>query len=158
MSHIPKNILLVWIPALSAAAILSLSLGAFSQGSVYQTKDGAIRGYDPVAYFTLGKPVKGSARYTVDWHDATWCFSSQENLEAFKKDPDAFAPRYGGYCAYGIAEGDKVSSKPECWAIVDGKLYLNYNEHIQKKWERDIQGYIEQANGNWSKILPTERE
>jgi len=94
-------------------------------------------GYDTVAYFTMGKPVKGSPDFATEWKGATWQFSSAENLEKFKANPAAFAPQYGGYCAYGVAKGSLVKGEPEQWKIVDGKLYLNYSAGVQKTWAKD---------------------
>ncbi len=124
---------------------------AFAQ-EIFQTKAGAIKGYDPVAYFTESKPVKGNDIYTTDWHGATWYFSSQKNLEVFKSNPEKYAPAYGGYCAFGVASGYKVKIEPEAWAIVDGTLYLNYDLGVQKDWNADRAGFIEKANKNWSEL------
>ena len=110
-------------------------------------------GHDVVAYFTMGKPVKGSAEFATEWKGATWEFSSAENLEKFKANPEAFAPQYGGYCAYGVSQGGLVKGEPDLWKIVDGKLYLNFSEGVQKKWEKDIPGYIKAADGQWPSIL-----
>lgn len=110
-------------------------------------------GHDVVAYFTQGKPVKGSAEFATQWKGATWEFSSAENLEKFKADPAAFAPQYGGYCAYGVSKGALVKGEPDLWKIVDGKLYLNFSPGVQATWEKDIPGYISTANGQWPNIL-----
>jgi YHS domain-containing protein len=126
---------------------------AFARDRYYTgwlNKDAA-SGYDVVAYFTDSKPVKGSNEFTADWNGVTWKFSSAENLEKFKADPEAYAPQYGGYCAWAMARGDFASTNPEAWRIVDGKLYLNYDKSIQKKWEADIPGFIKSANGEWEK-------
>jgi YHS domain-containing protein len=110
-------------------------------------------GYDVVAYFTMGKPVKGSPDFATEWKGATWQFSSAENLEKFKANPAAFAPQYGGYCAYGVAKGSLVKGEPEQWKIVDGKLYLNYSAGVQKTWAKDVAGNIGKADGNWPDLL-----
>ena len=110
-------------------------------------------GYDTVAYFTMGKPVKGSPDFATEWKGATWQFSSAENLEKFKANPAAFAPQYGGYCAYGVAKGSLVKGEPEQWKIVDGKLYLNYSAGVQKTWAKDAAGNIGKADGNWPGLL-----
>ena len=113
----------------------------------------ALGGYDPVAYFTQGHPVEGSSSLTTEYEGATWRFAGQENLDRFLADPDAFAPRYGGYCAYAAAKGDAVSADPEIWRIVDGRLYLNYDQDVQKLWDKDVPGFIAEADGNWPGIL-----
>lgn len=110
-------------------------------------------GHDVVAYFTMGKPVKGSAEFATEWKGATWEFSSAENLEKFKASPEAYAPQYGGYCAYGVAKGSLVKGEPDQWKIVDGKLYLNYSAGVQKSWAKDISGNISTADKNWPKLL-----
>jgi hypothetical protein len=114
-------------------------------------KDGkvAIKGYDPVAYFAQGAAVKGSPKFAHEWMGAIWQFSSAANRDLFVKDPEVYAPQYGGYCAYGVSQGHTVSIDPEAWKIVDGKLYLNYSKSVQKTWLGNIPGYIDQANKNW---------
>ncbi len=113
----------------------------------------AVGGYDTVAYFSEGQPVKGSMDFTLDYKGATWRFSSQENLEAFEQDPDAFAPQYGGYCAWAMAMGNLAKGAPKVWTLHEGRLYLNISRGIQKKWEKDIPGFIEKADANWPGIL-----
>lgn len=120
-----------------------------AQSYIYATKDGAIKGYDPVAYFTDKKPVKGSKEFTYVWKGALWHFASQKNLDAFKENPEKYAPQYGGYCAYGLAKGKRYKIEPEAWDIVDGKLYLNYDLGVQRTWREDRENYIAQANKNW---------
>jgi hypothetical protein len=94
---------------------------------VYVKNNQAIGGYDPVAYFKESKPVKGQDQFTFVWKDATWKFSSAENLNDFKATPEKYAPQFGGYCAYGMSENHKAPTSPDAWTIVDEKLYLNYN-------------------------------
>ena len=113
----------------------------------------AVSGYDPVAYFTESKPVKGSSDFEYEWNGATWRFSSAANLEAFKATPEAYAPQYGGYCAWAVSQGYTASAEPERWKIVDGKLYLNYDAKVQSDWEKNIPGFIASADQNWPKIL-----
>jgi len=113
----------------------------------------AVGGYDPVAYFTEGRPVEGSGDHELEWNGATWRFSSAENLNRFKADPEAYAPQYGGYCAWAVSQGYTASTVPEAWRIVDGKLYLNYSKGVQGTWEQDIPGNIAKANANWPKVL-----
>jgi len=115
-------------------------------------KDGsgiAIKGYDPVAYFTESKPVKGSAAFTHQWMNSTWWFASAEDRDHFAKDPEKYAPQYGGYCAYGVSQNHTVSIDPEAWTIVDGKLYLNYSQGVKSTWSKQIPKYLEDANHNW---------
>jgi YHS domain-containing protein len=113
----------------------------------------AIRGADTVAYFTAGKYIAGKDEFTTEWQGATWKFSSQANLDLFKQDPESYAPQYGGYCAYGVAQNYLVKIEPENWSIVDNKLYLNYSNGVQKKWEKNIPGFIQEANQNFKALL-----
>lgn len=125
-------------------------LQAHAQKSeVYISKEAAINGYDAVAYFTDGKPIKGDTAYSFNWHNATWYFASYDHLEAFKRQPENYAPQFGGYCAYGISEGHKAPTQPDAWTIVDGKLYLNYNKDVQQVWKKDQTERIMKANSNW---------
>ena len=109
----------------------------------------AIDGYDPVAYFTDGKPVEGDADITLDWNGATWRFASAEHRDLFATEPEQYAPQFGGYCAWAVAQGKTAGIEPEAWTLVDGRLYLNYSKKIQKRWEEDVPGNIEKAEGNW---------
>ena len=113
----------------------------------------AIRGTDPVAYFTQGEPVAGNSEYTYTWNDATWQFASAENRDLFAANPDQYAPQYGGFCAWAVSQGYTASIDPNAWRIVGGKLYLNYSQGIQKRWERDIPGNIRKADANWPEVL-----
>ena len=109
----------------------------------------AIHGYDTVAYFTLGEAVEGDDEIVVIWQDEEWLFSSTENAKLFSENPEQYAPQYGGYCAYALSNNELVDVDPEAFAIVDGKLYLNYSHKIARRWKKDIENYIRQANINW---------
>ncbi len=113
----------------------------------------AVGGYDPVAYFTEQKPVKGDSKFVTSHAGVDWRFSSAENRDKFIAAPEKYAPQYGGYCAWAVAEGSTASADPELWKVVDGKLYLNYSASVQKKWELDIAGNIRKANQNWPTVL-----
>lgn len=138
-----------------ALLVLLLVPAAFAaEPEIYTGRNGlAVGGYDTVAYFQVGEPVKGSADFTLDYKGATWRFSSQENLVAFEADPQAFAPRYGGYCAWALAMGQLVKGNPKVWTLHEGALYLNVNRSTQKKWLKDIPGFIAKADGRWPGIL-----
>jgi YHS domain-containing protein len=112
----------------------------------------AIQGYDPVAYFKQAMPVSGRPEYSYKWKGAVWQFSSQMNLDDFKANPEKFAPQFGGYCAYGMAEGHKAPTSYDAWTILDGKLYLNYNKNVQGLWNMDRAGNIEKAVKNWPTV------
>ena len=135
------------------ALLLVLPLAIAGKPPVFSTSEGAIRGYDPVAYFTLGEPTRGSDEFTAEWQGATYHFASAENQARFKADPEAYAPQYGGYCAYAVSYGSTASTVPEAWKIVDGKLYLNYSKSVQKRWEKDVPGFISKADANWPGVL-----
>lgn len=113
----------------------------------------ALEGYDAVAYFEAGRPLKGSPEHASRYKDITWMFANAANKAAFDADPERFAPRYGGHCAWGTARGYAVRGDPLVWEIVDGRLYLNYNSAIQEKWQRDTAGFIATADRNWPQIL-----
>lgn len=121
--------------------------------AVFSADGAAIRGYDPVAYFTDGAPVKGKGEFSHEWQGVTWKFASAENRDAFASDPEKYAPQYGGYCAWAVKKGTTASIDPQAWKIVDGKLYLNYSLDVQKQWEGDIPGNIAEADKNWPDVL-----
>lgn len=123
------------------------------EAPVFSTEEGAIRGYDPVAYFTVGKPVRGKDQFTTKWQGATFKFSSAENLALFKAEPTAYAPQYGGYCAFAVSKGATAGTVPDAWSIVDGKLYLNYSLNVRNRWSKDVPGNIKAADRNWPAVL-----
>lgn len=127
------------------AAVDPVNTGLFSST--------AIKGYDPVAYFTDGEPVKGSKTYTAEHQGATWRFASAEHRDLFEADPERYASQYGGYCAWAVAQGSTAGIDPEAWKIVDGKLYLNYDEEVQRKWLADVEGHIAAADANWPELI-----
>ncbi len=141
--------------ALAAPALGLLAPRVARAGTppIYAEGGVAIDGTDPVAYFRDARPVAGDAAITHDWQGATWRFASAANRDAFAADPAAYAPQYGGYCAWAVAEGYTASTVPEAWRIVDGRLYLNYSRRIQRRWERDIPGHIAAADANWPGVL-----
>jgi YHS domain-containing protein len=128
-------------------------LVVFAQnGEVYTTKEGAIDGYDPVAFFKEQKPMKGNKEFVYDWNGAKWYFSSQANLNEFKANPEKYAPQYGGYCAYGTADGHKAPIKVHTWTVVNDKLYFNYNQDVKKLWNKNQKELILKADKNWPTV------
>jgi hypothetical protein len=126
---------------------------AHAQGSeIYAPGGKAIDGYDPVAYFTLSRPVKGVDSLSCKWKGAVWLFISRQDQKAFIASPEKYAPQYGGYCAYGTAQGHKASTEADEWTIVNGKLYLNYNGKVKATWAKDEQGFIQKADKEWPGI------
>lgn len=112
----------------------------------------AIKGYDPVAYFTEGRPIKGRSEFQYEWLGAKWYFASAANRDAFAKNSIKYAPQFGGYCAWAVSQGYTAGIDPDAWKIVDGKLYLNYSKSVQKMWEQDVPGNIRKGNENWPKL------
>ena len=136
------------------AGVLWMSGLAMVFAGEYFERDGlAIDGYDPVAYFTEQKPVKGSPEFHADFQSSTFQFASSANRDAFAADPGRYAPRYGGYCAYGMAKGYKAKVDPAAFTVVDGSLYLNYNDTVRSQWLSDIFGYIRKADANWPEAM-----
>jgi YHS domain-containing protein len=113
----------------------------------------AVSGYDPVAYFVSGRPVKGNSSFKVNYKGAEYLLANAENLAKFKANPAAYAPQYGGYCAWAVSQGYTASGDPNVWKIVGGKLYLNYSREVGSRWEKNIPGHIRSANANWPQIL-----
>lgn len=133
------------------ALMSNLSLKAQTSATFIESGK-AIRGYDPVAYFTQSKAVKGNDKLVYHWNNASWYFSSAENLELFKAHPEKYAPQYGGYCAYGLSNGYKAPTSADAWTIEKGKLYLNYNLKVREEWNKDRQQRIEKADRNWPEV------
>lgn len=140
--------------AIATPAVAALAPAAFAATPQVYAEDGiACDGSDVVAYFTQGEPVAGDAEITFDYMGATWRFSSTQNRDLFAADPAAYAPQYGGYCAYAVSQGYTASTVPQAWTIVDDKLYLNYSRRIRRRWERDIPGNIAAGDANWPNVL-----
>lgn len=119
---------------------------------IFKTKEGAINGYDPIAYFKEGKAVKGKKEFSTTWNGAQWLFSSEQNLTTFKSNPEKYAPQYGGYCAYGASEGHLSPTQPDAFTIVNDKLYLNYNKDVKVEWNKNQKERILKADENWPKL------
>lgn len=137
-----------------AGLALAMALGLLAPSAealdpVFSHRGKAIRGYDPVAYFTEGRPLEGSGDFTAEWMGATWRFASAANRDAFQADPARYAPQYGGYCAWAVSQGYTASIDPEAWRIVGDKLFLNYSKSVQRRWEKDTPGNIAKGDRNW---------
>ncbi len=141
--------------ALIVIGLLIVSFQCFAAEPPVFTGRGefAINGYDAVAYHKQQKPVKGNSEFTAQWNGAKWRFNSDENRSLFESDPERWAPRYGGYCAWAVANNYTAKTDPDAWSIVDDRLYLNYNRRIRKKWSKDIPGNIKRADANWPEVL-----
>lgn len=147
-----RRMLLSAAAAAPAAALFSRPAQA-AEPYLFSVDGVAIRGADPVAFFTEGAPVIGSPDHALMWEGATWHFASAENMEMFMADPRAYAPQYGGYCAFALSKGSLASSVPEAWTVHDGKLYLNYSVNVRQVWSEDIPGNIALADAQWPAIL-----
>jgi len=115
-----------------------------------------IQGYDPVAYFTDGKAVRGNEQNQTSYHAVTYYFASPEHKALFLAKPAMYEPQFGGFCAYGVSKGAKVSIDPEAFQIVDGRLLLQYSKGIQKTFAKDPEGYLKKADANWPLLLKKE--
>jgi YHS domain-containing protein len=143
-----KSAAVILLAASLATGVASLSAG--EEQAVNRDRNGlAIDGYDPVAYFTQGKPVQGVTEFEYSWNGTKYRFVSAANRDRFARDPEAFAPQYGGFCAYAVSRGYTADIDPAAWAVVDGKLYLNYSVRVQRTWEGDVPGNIKKADANW---------
>ena len=143
--------------ALAALAVpLAIPGAALADGGIFVGTRGekiAVSGYDPVSYFRgQGVPVKGSASFKLTWKGAEWRFATAANAAAFKANPAAYAPQYGGHCAWAIAQGYLAPGDPTQYDIVGGKLYLNFDKGTRAKWRKDTAGMIAKGGPNWAKI------
>jgi len=149
LNRIALGILLVLGVANTALAVDEVNV---STGDTMAGKPLALHGYDPVAYFTDGKPVIGDAKHTAVYNGAAYYFASADHKKAFEANPVKYAPAYGGYCAYGVSVGKKFDGSPQYWTVSDDKLYLNLNADISRKFAEDLGGNIKKAEKNWSTI------
>ncbi len=140
--------------ALLSLIITTTSVVLAGINPVNTDRQGAgLRGYDPVAYFTEGKPVRGDESYSAEWKGANWFFSSEQNRDLFAKDPEKYAPQYGGYCAYAVGNNYTADGDPTAWSIEKGKLYVNYNKDVRELWLKDKSNLIKKGDANWPKLL-----
>jgi len=123
--------------------------------AVNATNGIALKGYDPVAYFTTGKPTPGTTEFSSSWNGATYRFASATDLNLFTADPGKYAPQYGGYCAYAISINRIADIDPSEWAIVDHKLYLNNNTLSQALWSLNKHSRISSGDRNWAALPKT---
>lgn len=144
------------LPRLFLSALLSMIAGTALAGEYFEQDGVALRGYDPVAYFTDGKPTKGTGAHTYEYKGSKFQFATAANQRRFARDPAKYAPQFGGFCAFGTANGYKVSTQPDAFAVVDGKLYLNHNLKVLELWQADVPGYITQAQTNWPEVAKAE--
>jgi hypothetical protein len=160
MIYTRRRLMLVAVATAAAAFAAGADIqhqAAAQAGKAINTLNGpkgvAIKGYDPVAYFVAGKPMRGLEQHSVTHAGARWLFASAENKALFEHDPAKYVPAYGGYCAYGVAQGYLVKIEPDAWAIRNGKLYLNYDRGVQKQWNAAPDKYIADAEKKWPRLV-----
>ncbi|MBE9065863.1 YHS domain-containing protein [Leptolyngbya cf. ectocarpi LEGE 11479] len=112
----------------------------------------ALRGYDPVSYFTEAEPVKGQEAHSFTWNDATWHFATAENRDLFSNEPEKYAPANGGYCTFGIVLKKKFDGDPQVWSVIKSRLYVFLNEDVQQKFLQDSAGNLQKVSANWPVI------
>lgn len=151
----------MWL-GLAAAAVLGVAGGGIGVyalvtpadkllGPWNATDDGvAISGYDTVAYHTVGEAVVGQQSFAHNWQDATWLFSTPEHRDLFAEDPEAYAPQFGGFCSAAMTYGTAAKADPTVWAVVDGKLYLNYDDYAQELFYENLADNIAKAEDKWA--------
>lgn len=129
------------------------SIKYYASEPVFQTANGAIDGYDVVAYFTESKPVMGKPEFSDEWSGARWHFATAENLAAFRANPQRYAPQFGGYCAYAVGSGYTAKSDPQAWHIEDGKLYLNFDTSVREQWLPKRRELMAAGERNWPGVI-----
>lgn len=140
---------------LAAAAMMLPGTAWSAEDPIYtgSFSNVAAGGYDVTAYFTEAKPVKGKKAFRTEYKGADWYFASQENLDKFTGNPEMYAPQYGGYCAWAVAQGSTASGDPLQWTVHNDKLYLNYDKEVNERWSADKDRFIVDGDKNWPSVL-----
>jgi YHS domain-containing protein len=142
--------------AIGALGLAPLAAQAYDENSTaainIDAKGVGLKGHDPVSYFTAKAPAKGNAQFSASHAGVTYHFASAANRDAFNADPARYAPQFGGFCAMGVALGKKLDADPAAWHVADGKLYVNLNADVQKKWLADVPGHNAKAEKAWPGI------
>jgi hypothetical protein len=148
-----RRVALGLMAVLSMATVISLTgQSGGTATAVNATRGVALAGYDVLAYFEDGKAVKGSPAFAHTWQGVSWHFATAARQAKFAAAPETFAPRFGGFCAYGVSRGYAVDIDPQAWAVEGGKLYLNYSTSVQRTWNQDRAGYISKAEAQWPAV------
>ena len=146
----------IFLAAAALAAPVAVTAPAMADGGVFVGVEGsnvAVSGYDTVSYFQGdGVPVRGSSRFKVEHDGAVFHFASQANADMFASNPDAYAPQYGGHCAWAMSRGALAPGDATLYKIHNGKLYLNFNEQVQETWLGDVDGFIAKSDPAWTQI------
>ena len=145
------NKIFIFRPFLLLVIVLLGACTSIKTAPVYVQNDRALEGYDPVAYFVVGKALMGKEKTTYQYNGTTWFFNSEENKALFVRSPEKYSPQYGGYCAYAMSHGFTVSSDPQAFSVINDKLYLNYSKSVRAKWLKDSSGHIVSADKQWNK-------
>ena len=147
-------------PPVGATLGLLVVLAQSLSGQAINTdaQGNALYGYDVVAYQTLERATMGSPDFTLTHDGVVYQFASAEHRALFQEDPARYLPAYGGYCAYGVANGYKVKVDPDAFTVVEGRLYINYSQSIKKRWLKDPAGYVERADRNWTTLVDAPRK
>lgn len=142
-----------WLVGVFLVMVSSVS---FAQAPIYTGffSNKALNGYDTVAYFTEHQAVKGKSDFSTEYKGAKWLFASQQHLDLFVAEPEKYAPQYGGYCAWAVAaKNDFASADPNEWAIISGRLFLNYDEEIKARWDKSTAKFIKEGDKNWPNLI-----
>ena len=134
------------------AALLAGSVRFAAAAKVNLDGGVAIKGHDPVAYFNEDAAVAGDPSITTTYEGATYQFASEANRDLFLADPAKYAPQYGGYCAYAVAQGYTAPIDPEAFTIYNDRLYLNFSKGVRRRWERDVPGNVAKGDANWPSL------
>jgi YHS domain-containing protein len=151
MSNLPHRF------ARAIGLILLCGQAAFA-GDFFESDGLALRGYDPIAYFEINAPTPGRPEHSAVYRGSKFLFASAANREKFAANPERYSPQYGGFCALGTANGYKVSTQPDAFKVVDGKLYFNYDRKVLGLWSKDIPGYVAKADVNWPDVAKQPRK
>ncbi len=140
--------------AMAGGAVMGLAVAAWADEPMYYAPGGiALSGYDVVAYFTQGRPVEGRAEHAIRWRGATWYFVSPESQMFFEMNPSAYAPQFGGYCAYAVAEGHTASAQPDAFFLRGGRLYFMHTAAMLRQKQAELDEIVTEAQGNWPTVL-----
>lgn len=143
-----RGLALIW------GAVLGFAVAARAEEPMYFAPAGvALSGYDVVAYFTQGRPVEGTAEHSIMWRGVTWYFDSSESQMSFEMNPVAYAPQFGGYCAYAVAEGHTASAAPDAFFVRDGRLYFMHTSAMLRQKQSELAQIVAEAQSNWPAVL-----
>ncbi|MGQ0682296.1 YHS domain-containing (seleno)protein [Bradyrhizobium sp.] len=144
------------LPMMTAALLLTITIpGSLAWAQVSGQTDAprlTLKGYDPVAYFTEGRPTLGKSEFERDWDEARYRFASAQHMTLFRAEPDRYAPQFAGSCAAGMSMGMKVEANPENWLIHDGRLFVFRSPAAQALFQADRQGTAAAGYANWEKL------